>query len=84
MDANYLYILADFARLKGEYIEAESLYKQSLSIREKIFVLDHPDVASSLYGLSLVYSEEGKHAKAKALYKRKQDINNKTFQIDHP
>lgn len=84
MEANYLYVLADISRLKGEYVEAESLYKQSREIREKILGLDHPDVASSLYGLALVYSEQRKYAEAEPIYEQALEIREKVLGPDHP
>lgn len=34
---------------QGKYAEAESLFERSQALREKVFGLEHPDVAQSLY-----------------------------------
>ncbi len=64
---------SDEARLyyqKGEYAEAERLYRRSLAIREKALGPDHPDVATSLDNLAELYQAQGKYAEAEPLLQR--------------
>ena len=39
----------------GRYAEAEPLYERALAIREKALGPDHPDVATSLNNLAVLY-----------------------------
>ena len=49
---------------QGKYAEAEPLFKRALAIREKALGKDHPDVATSLNNLALLYDSQGKYAEA--------------------
>ena len=44
---------------QGRYAEAEPLYKRALAIREKALGPDHPDVATSLNNLAVLYRDPG-------------------------
>ena len=47
--------MEDFFDFQGKYDDAESLQKQALIIRRKVFGEEHPDVAQSLNNLAEVY-----------------------------
>ena len=53
--ANSLNNLAGLYQAMGRYAEAEPLYRRSLEIREKQLGADHPDVATSLNNLAVLY-----------------------------
>jgi CHAT domain-containing protein/Tfp pilus assembly protein PilF len=69
---------------QGRYADAEFLLKRSLAIREKILGTDHPDVASSLNNLGLLYIRQGQYAQAEPLLKRSLTIDEKVVGPDHP
>ncbi|CAN0556165.1 unnamed protein product [Ectocarpus sp. 12 AP-2014] len=52
------------------YKEAEPLFKGSLSIFEKIYGPDHPEVATSLHNRARVLESQGKHNEAIPLLER--------------
>jgi len=64
--------LALLYHAQGKYAEAESLYKRSLAIREKVLEPEHAHVAASLNNLAELYHAQGKYAEAEPLYKRAQ------------
>jgi Tetratricopeptide repeat len=68
----------------GRYSEAEPLYKQSLTIREKVLGPDNPDVAAALNNLAFLYQEQGRYAEAGPLYNRALVIKEKALGRDHP
>jgi tetratricopeptide (TPR) repeat protein len=68
----------------GRYAEAEALYKRALEIDEKALGKDHPDTATSLNTLAVLYHHQGKYAEAEALYKRALEIREKAIGKDHP
>ncbi len=68
----------------GNYREAEPLYQRSLAIREQALGRDHPDVAQSLNGLAVLYSNMGNYSEAEPLYQRSLAIKEQTLGSDHP
>jgi len=75
---------ASYLSERGEYIEAEGLLRQSLSIWEKLSNADDPRVAKSLNNLAELYRAQGRYAQAEDLYKRSLSIKEKTLGADHP
>ena len=71
--------LAGLYDTQGHYAKAEPLYKRSLSIKEKAFGPNHPDVALSLNNLAALYDTQGHYAKAEPLYKRSLSIREKAL-----
>ena len=55
---------------QGRYAEAESLYRRSLSIREKALGPEHSDVAQSPNNLAKLYHVQGKFREAEPNYQR--------------
>ena len=52
----------------GEYAKAEPLYQEALRIRQKVLGPEHPDTATSLNNLAVLYRHMGEYAKAEPLY----------------
>ena len=69
---------------QGKYCEAENLYVQSLSIREKKLGKDHPDIAESLQNLAELYQMQGKYDKAESLYIQSLEIRERVLGREHP
>ncbi len=63
---------------------AEPLYQRSLAIREKALGPEHPDVATSLNNLAVLYKTQGKYAEAEPLYKRALAIKERALGPEHP
>ena len=82
--ANALENVAILYYKMGLYTEAEPLYKRALSILEKNFGPDHPDVAMSLNNLAILYSTQARYTEAESLYKRALSIYEKTLDPNHP
>ena len=69
---------------KGNYERAVELGKRALEVAEKNFGPDHPDVATSLNNLALLYVAQGQYAEAEPLYKRSLAILEKALGPDVP
>jgi tetratricopeptide (TPR) repeat protein len=69
---------------RAQYREAEPMYLQALSIREKALGLEHPDVATSFNNLAALYYSQGKYAEAEPLLVRALGIREKVFGSEHP
>jgi hypothetical protein len=49
-------------------LQPRHLYLRSLAITENAFGLEHPDVATSLNNLALLYDNQGQYGKVEPLY----------------
>ena len=74
---SYLYV-------RARYAEAEPLYCRSLTIDEKAFGPNHPEVATSLKNLAMLYKAQGRYAEAEPLHRRDLAICEKALGPDHP
>ena len=62
-----------------ECAQAEPLYKRALAIIQKALGPTHPDVATGLNNLALLYATQGPYAQAEPLYKRALAIREKAL-----
>ena len=63
--------------------DARNMAEQAVAIKEKVLGPDHPDLATSLNNLALVYQPEGEYAKAEPLYQRALAIRERALGPDH-
>jgi tetratricopeptide (TPR) repeat protein len=75
--------VARYVEERGQYPDAELLYRRSLSILEKACGTEHPDVGASLNNLASLYHQQGKYVEAEPLMKQALAINEKTLGPDH-
>jgi CHAT domain-containing protein/Tfp pilus assembly protein PilF len=68
---------------QGRYAEAIQLADKVLALRESVLGLEHPDVATSLNNLALLYNAQGLYEKAEPLFKRALAINEKALGSEH-
>ncbi len=66
--------LARVYESQGKYREAETLYKSSLEIIERVLGEDYPDTAACYNNLAGVYENQGKYREAEDLYKKSIQI----------
>ncbi|KAK3746123.1 hypothetical protein QZH41_008827, partial [Actinostola sp. cb2023] len=76
--------LSDFIFYQGRYEVAVPLCKQALEDLEKTSGHDHPDVATMLNILALVYRDQNKYKEAANLLHDALTIREKTLGEDHP
>jgi serine/threonine protein kinase/tetratricopeptide (TPR) repeat protein len=80
-------VINDQARIAfhySKYDRAGTLYRESLSIQERVLGPSHPDVASSLRGLGAVLYRRGEFANAEEAYRRALAIVRERLGADHP
>ena len=58
----------------GQVRGGGALYKRSLAIREKLLGPDHPDVATSLGNLAVMYDDQGRYEESEPLHRRALEI----------
>ncbi|MBD2354891.1 tetratricopeptide repeat protein [Tolypothrix sp. FACHB-123] len=69
---------------QGKYSEAIALAEKVLAIGEKVLGKEHPNVATLLNNLALLYSSQGSYAKAEGLYLRSLAIREQVLGKEHP
>jgi tetratricopeptide (TPR) repeat protein len=74
---NYLY-------QRGQYWEAEPLWKSNLAICEQALGPEHPDTLGTVNNLALLYTNQGKYEQAESLYQRALPIYEQALGADHP
>ena len=72
------------ASAQGKYGEAGPLYVRALAIREQELGATHPDTATSLNNLALLYRDQGKYGEAEPLYVRALAIREQELGATHP
>lgn len=65
------------------HAKAESLFQDSLAIKEASLGKNDPSVATTLNNLASLYRAKGKYTKAELLYKRSLNILEKTYNQNH-
>ena len=68
---------------RGQYGEAELLYRRAMIIFERQLGTDHPSTTSSMNNLAVLYKNQGKHTQAELLYKQALAIDIKTYGAEH-
>jgi len=76
-----LYNVAIQYRARGEYVFAETLYRRSLEIRERMDGPESPSVATVLNGLGLLKSNKGEVKEALPLFQHALAIIDRTLQL---
>ena len=72
------------AYAKGGYETAQRHFEAALRTAEATFGPEHPDVATSLNNLALLYSAQGRYAEAVPLQQRSLAIYEKALGPEHP
>ena len=69
---------------RAQYAEAEPLYERAIAIGEKTLGPEHPNLATYMNNLALLYKTQGKYVEAEPLYQRAIVIGEKTLGPEHP
>jgi tetratricopeptide (TPR) repeat protein len=65
---NLLHNLGWCSNIKGQYTEAEAIYRQTLQLKETVLGKDHPSTLMSMNNLAESLRQQGKYAEVEALY----------------
>jgi serine/threonine protein kinase/Tfp pilus assembly protein PilF len=82
--ADAVEILANFIQMKGDWAQAEPLFRRVLAIRERTLAAWHPATAIALNNLAMLFAEKGNAAEAEPLHRRALAIREKALGPDHP
>ena len=58
--------------------------QRDLAISEKVLGPEHPDVATSLHNLAMLYQVQERYAEAEPLFQRALAIMEKVLGLEHP
>jgi tetratricopeptide (TPR) repeat protein len=81
---NLLYQTGEYFYQRGQYWEAEPLWKSVLAICEQALGLEHPGTLSNLNNLALLYWKQGKYEEAEPLYQRALEAKERVQGLEHP
>jgi tetratricopeptide (TPR) repeat protein len=76
--------LATLLHDKGDYVQAEPLYRRALAIRQQVLGENHPDTALSLNNLAALLDAKGDYGQAKPLFRRALAIREQVLGENHP
>jgi Tfp pilus assembly protein PilF len=82
--ASLCYNVGYYLSRRAQYEQAEPLFLRALHIREQSLGPDHPQVASPLNNLAILYYQQGKFQEAEPLYQRALHIRKQSLGPDHP
>ena len=82
--AYLLHNTASYLDDRARYGEAEPLYQRALAISERLQGPDHPNTASNLNNLAVLYMNHGKYEQAEPLLQRAVAIRERVLGRDHP
>lgn len=68
----------------GKFDEAKPPYQRALTIREQVLGPEHPDTATSLNNLAVLYHHQGRYAQAEPLFQRALAIRGQVLGPEHP
>jgi tetratricopeptide (TPR) repeat protein/transcriptional regulator with XRE-family HTH domain len=82
--ASLLNRIGDYLQERGRYSEAETPLQKALKIRENLIGLHHPDTATSLHSLALLYYVAGRYNEVEQFYQRGLTIREQSLGYEHP
>ncbi|KAH8654542.1 hypothetical protein BGZ60DRAFT_568352 [Tricladium varicosporioides] len=79
-----LYKLGACSNIKGQYREAETMYRQTLQLKEKVLGTEHPDTLASMMGLANSLGQQGKYTEADTIFRQTLQLQEKVLGTEHP
>ena len=68
---------------RGQYTDAELFFQKALMIQEQVLEPQHPNIATTLHDLALLYRIQGKYAQAEPLYLRAIELQKQVLGPNH-
>ncbi len=82
--AHLLHQTALYLYDRAQYTQAEPLYQEALSIKQKALPPEHPDTAATMHELASLYQAQGRYSEAEPLYQEALSISKKVEGPEHP
>ncbi|HET8842725.1 MAG TPA: FxSxx-COOH system tetratricopeptide repeat protein, partial [Ktedonobacteraceae bacterium] len=74
----------DYLTWRGQYAQAEALFRQALHMQEQSPGSDHPQIATSLFHLAFLSREQGKYDQAETLFHQALTMHERALGPGHP
>ncbi len=68
----------------GDYARADLMHREALEIRKRTLGVEHPEYASDLNNLALLYHNMGDYARAESMHREALTIRKRTLGVEHP
>ena len=82
--ARVLNLAANYLSIHAQYGQAETLLQRALAIREQVLTTNHPDTASTMSDLGMLYLTQGKYQQATPLLEKTLVIREQVLGKEHP
>src|SRR5436190_106243 len=79
-----LYMVGWCSQIKGQYADAEAIYRQMLQLQETVLGKDHPNMLGSMNNLAVSLNQQGKYAEAEAMHRQMLQLQETVLGKDHP
>ncbi len=79
-----LYTVGSCSQIKGQYAEAEAMFRQTLQLQETVLGKEHPDTLGSMNNLALSLRNQGKYIEAEAIHRQTLQLQETVLGKDHP
>jgi tetratricopeptide (TPR) repeat protein len=79
-----LYNVGWCSQIKGQYVDAEAMHRQTLRLQETVLGKDHPDTLQSMNNLAESLRQQGKYAEAEAIHWQTLQLKEIVLGKDHP
>ncbi|BDM83559.1 tetratricopeptide repeat protein [Acaryochloris marina] len=76
--------LGDLRYEQGRYREAIHIYEQIVGSKQKLLGHEHPDLASNVNSLAVLYKNQGRHEEAEHLFVQSLEMHKKLLGHEHP
>jgi tetratricopeptide (TPR) repeat protein len=81
--AGLLHNLGWCSQIKGQYAEAEGIYRQALQLEEIVLGKDHPNTLGSMNNLAISLHQQGKYAEAEGIHRQTLQLKETVLGKDH-
>jgi len=81
---NLLHQVGKYFYQRGQFWEAEPLWKSCQAICERVLGPEHPDTLSTVNNLAVLYDDQGKYEQAEPLYQRALEASERVLGLEHP
>ncbi|KAF3390061.1 hypothetical protein DPV78_011783 [Talaromyces pinophilus] len=82
--SNIAYRCGWYLYLRGQYEEAEAMYRRALAGREQVLGVEHLNTVTSIDSLGLVLEKQGKYEEAEAMHRRALAVKEDTLGAEYP
>ncbi|KAH9221738.1 hypothetical protein DL95DRAFT_421304 [Leptodontidium sp. 2 PMI_412] len=78
-----LYNLGSCSQMRGQYAEAEAIYRQTLQLKETSLGKEYPDTLGTIINLAISLHSQGKYTEAEAMYRQTLQLQETVLGKDH-